>query len=324
MSNTKTLCIIDSDVCFTSLLISRLRKHLPNVLSFCIPKETLTRRADLFLDNHFVLYNQKEITEEELLRHCSRERMPVLIPLLFTTPPYQPKDVLMLVHEVEEACGIGRIPPSLTNSVQTCLILSFVSREEREKHVLRQIENARFDFRTIVRLDIMPGILMAPDPSHIVSAPSSDRSDGISDLLNRIRFRTLTASDIPGYLEPDPYGDLRFGRPRHSDDIISSHTHTILTLIQRTARYLASLNEPALLLVVGDGLSFTRMRALCRNLSHLEILTPLDLEKDFMLCSEIDALQQAHSGTSHLDFPYDLSGRFTLHKKQVERSMTMS
>ena len=114
-------------------------------------------------------------------------------------------------------------------------------------------------------------------------------------------------SQIPSYLEPDPYGDLRFGKPEHSDDLITCHSRTILMLLSKTTRYLSSLSEPSLLLVVGDGISFTRMRTLCRNLRHLEILTPLHIEKDYMLCSEIDLLQKTHSGTSHIDYPFSIS-----------------
>ena len=100
---------------------------------------------------------------------------------------------------------------------------------------------------------------------------------------------------------------MRFGKPDHSDDLITCHSRTILLLLSKTERYLSSLHEPALLLVVADGLSFIRMRTLCRNLRHLEILTPLHMEKDYMLCNEIDLLQKAHSGTSHIDFPFSIA-----------------
>ena len=324
MQTKKTLCIIDSDICFSSLLISRLQKYLPDIVAFQISRNIFEERPSLLLDNHFVLYNQNEISEEQLIKRCSPTRIPVLIPLLRSTPPHQPKDVLMLVHEVEAKCGLGRIPPSPNSSVQTCLVLSFVSKEEREKHVIRQIKQSRRHFKNIIRLDVMPGILMAEDPEVYTPSEKNRRTEGISELLNRLRLRAVSFSDIPGYLEPDPYGDLRFGKPLHSDDIIRAHSHTLLTLISRTVRYLNDLHEPSLLIVVADGLSFTRMRTLCRNLSHLEILTPFYLEKDYMLCDEIDQLQKAHDGTSHLDYPYEIPKNPFHSGTRKERSMTLS
>ena len=69
MQTKKTLCIIDSDVCFSSLLISRLQKYLPDIVAFQISRNIFEERPSLLLDNHFVLYNQNEISEEQ------RERM---------------------------------------------------------------------------------------------------------------------------------------------------------------------------------------------------------------------------------------------------------
>ena len=311
---TRTIAIIDSDMCFTSLLISRLMKYLPDFVAFPVSKDILLLHGNLILDCHFVLYNQHEISEEELLKRCDASRLPVLIPLLSTKQPCPPKDVLMLVHEVESCAGLGRIPTPSDSPVQTCLTLSFVPPKEREKHVLRQIERARSDFEHIIRLDIMPGILMPPDPPSW-DAQCATHTSGISELLTHLKMGSIPIMQIPSYLEPDPYGDLRFGKPVHSDDLISCQSRTILLLISRTYRYLLSLQEPSLLLVVCDGISFTRMRTLCRKLSHMEILTPLHLEKNYLLCHEIDLLQKEHCGTSHIDYPFSL-------KKEVQLSPT--
>ena len=50
------------------------------------------------------------------------------------------------------------------------------------------------------------------------------------------------------------------------------------------------------------------MQTLCKQFTHLEILTPLHVEKDIMLCNEIDELRHTHLGTTHIDFPFTLSG----------------
>ncbi len=303
MSITKTICIIDSDACFAALLISRIQKQLPGYLAFRLSKETLLNRSELLLDNDYLLFNQHEISEEELKKHCHPTKTPTMIPLLGTEKPYPPKDVLMLVHEIESHIGLGMIPLPIDTTVQTALILSFVSPEERELHVQKQITRSMSEFAHVVRLDIMPGILMPPDPE-FKDAPVYQKVSGISELLSRLSKRGFSFKDIPSYLEPDPYGDLRFGKPVHSDDIITAHTKTHLFLIQKTVSYLKSLGESSLLIVVADGLSFRRIRSLSRNLSHLEVLTPLHVEKDYMLCNEIDTIVKAHNGTSHIDFPY--------------------
>lgn len=303
---TRTIAIIDADILFTSLLISRLKKHVPDFMAFPVSKEILFAHQELLLDSDFVLYNQLEISEKEILQHCDPQRIPTLVPLLQTTKPFPPKDVLMIAHEVESLAGLGRIPTPPDSSLQTCLTLSFVSPKEREAHVLKQIERARHDFTHIIRLDIMPGILMPQDPPSW-NIENAERSNGISQLMSKLKLGSFPYAQIPSYLEPDPYGDMRFGKPDHSDDLITCHSRTILLLLSKTERYLSSLHEPALLLVVADGLSFIRMRTLCRNLRHLEILTPLHMEKDYMLCNEIDLLQKAHSGTSHIDFPFSIA-----------------
>ena len=303
---TRTIAIIDADILFTSLLISRLKKHVPDFLAFPVSKEILFAHRELMLDSDFVLYNQREISENEILSHCDPERTPILVPLLKTTKPFPPKDVLMIAHEVESLAGLGRIPVSPDSSVQTCLTLSFITPKEREAHVLKQIERARSDFAHIIRLDLMPGILMPLDPPSW-EENNVQRCGGISLLLQKLKTGRFPYLEIPSYLEPDPYGDMRLGRPDHSDDIVTCHSRTIVTLISKTIRYLSSLSEPSLLYVVGDGLSFVRMRTLCRNLSHLEILTPLHIEKDYMLCNEIDLLQKEHVGTTHIDYPYSIS-----------------
>ena len=303
---TRTIAIIDADICFTSLLISRLKKQIPDFMAFPVSKEILFAHRELLLDSDFVLYNQHEISEKEILRHCVSEHKPVLVPLLQTTKPFPPKDVLMIAHEVESLAGLGRIPTPPDSSVQTCLTLSFVPPKEREAHVLKQLDLARSDFAHIVRFDIMPGILMPSDPPSW-EVDFSSRTSGISQLLQRSKAGPFSPSVIPSYLEPDPYGDLRFGRPEHSDDLINCHSRTITLIISKTVRYLSTLSEPSLLYVVGDGLSFTRMRTLCRKLRHMEIITPLFLEKDYMLCHEIDLLQKEHEGTTHIDFPFSIS-----------------
>lgn len=305
---TRTIAIIDADICFTFLLISRLKKHLPGFLAFPVSGDVLKKHHNYILDNEFVLYNQHEISQEEVLLHCIKDPKPTLIPLLSTKEPYPPKDILMLVHEVESRAGLGRIPKPRDASLQTCLTLSFVPPEERERHVRQQVDRAMIDFRHIIRLDVMPGIRMAPDPPYMNADPAT-RTCGISELISRIKGGKFPYQEIPSYLEPDPYGDLRFGRPLHSDDVFTCHARTLTTLMNRTERYLASLQEPALFLVVADGLSFTRMRTLARSLSHLEILTPFDFGKDYMLCHEIDMLQQAHNGTTHLNYPFSLKKR---------------
>ncbi len=302
----RTIAIIDADICFTYLLASRLQKHLPDVMAFPVSAEVLRSHRTLILDNDFVLYNQHEISENEILRHCVKEHLPILIPLLSTKAPYPPKDVLMLLHEVESRAGLGRIPLPKGSSVQTCLALSFISPEEREAHVRNLLERSRSDFRHIIRLDLMPGIRMATDPPswNQEGIPSTS---GISSVLSKLKYSTINMRDIPSYLEPDPYGDLRFGRPVHSDDVISAHARTILRLINFTYRYLQSLGEPSLLLVVADSLSFTRMRTLAKALRHLELMTPLDMGTDYMLLSEIDAITKAHVGTSHVNLPLTLT-----------------
>lgn len=303
---TRTIAIIDADILFTSLLISRLKKHVPEFTAFPVSKEILFAHQELLLDSDFVLYNQHEISEKEILQHCDPQHTPTLVPLLKTTKPFPPKDVLMIAHEVESLAGLGRIPKPSDSSVQTCLTLSFVPPKEREAHVLRQLERARHDFAHIIRLDIMPGIMMPKDPPSW-DLENTERCGGVTQLLARLKLGKFHYSQIPSYLEPDPYGDLRFGKPDHSDDLITCHSRTILILISKTFRYLSTLPDPSLLFVVGDGLSFTRMRTLCRNLRHLEILTPLHIEKDYMLCNEIDLLQKAHSGTSHIDYPFSIA-----------------
>jgi len=310
MAISKTICILDSDPCFSSLLITRLQKQLPDVLAFHLNMETLLSRRDLLLDNNYVLYNQQEISKEELLRHCSKERMPRLITLLSEEKPYPPKDVLMLVHEIEDCIGLGTIPLPVQGKIQTCLVLSFVSPAEREVHIRKLLTSARLDFPHIIRLDIMPGILMESDPE-IAGMREASHVDGISVLLDKIRMGGLSYKEIPSYLEPDPYGDLRFGKPIHSDDIISAHTRTILSVINRSVRYLRTLETKGLLLLVADGLSFKRMQTLSQNASHLEILTPLNLEKDYLLCREIDTLVKSHRGTSHVDFPFSIQAAGT-------------
>ena len=177
-----TVCIIDSDAAFSALLISRMHRHIPQVVAFQISRHTLDRNRDLLLQNDFVLYNQNEISKEEVLRHCLVDRLPTLIPLLSEREPYPPKDVLMLVHEVETRAGIGRVPFPVESTGQTCLTLSFVPPKEREKHVTRLIENSRKDFSHIVRLDIMPGILMPEDPP-IFENKNGSRTCGITELL---------------------------------------------------------------------------------------------------------------------------------------------
>ncbi len=301
----RTIAIIDADICFTFLLISRLQKHLPGFLAFPVSGEVLKAHRNFVLDNEFVLYNQHEITKEEVLLHCINEPKPTLIPLLSTKSPYPPKDVLMLVHEVESRAGLGRIPMPRDASVQTCLTLSFIPPEERERHVRQQISRAMTDFKHVIRLDVMPGIRMAPDPAYF-QAEQTIHTSGISALITNLQHGKCSYQDIPSYLEPDPYGDLRFGRPVNSDDVFTCHARTLNTLISRTVRYLSSLKETAVLVVVVDGLSFTRMRTLARSLSHMEILTPLDLGKDYMLCHEIDLLQKEHVGTSHMNIPFSL------------------
>lgn len=303
---TRTIAIIDADILFTSLLISRLKKHVPELLAFPVSQEMLTAHRELLLDSDFVLYNQNEITEEEILSHCASGRTPILVPLLQPTKPYPPKDVLMISHEVENLAGLGRIPASPDSSVQTCLVLSFVPPKEREAHVISQLERSRSNFSHIVRLDVMPGILMPKDPPSW-EEKNTNRSSGITELLTKLKMGKFPFQSIPSYLEPDPYGDLRFGKPEHSDDLITCHSRTILVLISKTVRYLSSLSEPSLLLVVSDGLSFVRMRTLSKNLRHLEIITPLHPGKDPMLCSEIDQLQKAHVGTMHTDYPFSIA-----------------
>ena len=160
----RAIAIIDADICFTYLLVSRLQKHLPDVMAFPVSAKALRSHRTLILDNDFVLYNQHEISENEILRHCVKEHLPILIPLLSTKAPYPPKDVLMLIHEVESRAGLGRIPLPKGSTVQTCLALSFISPEEREAHVRKLMERSRNDFRHIIRLDLMPGIRMAADP----------------------------------------------------------------------------------------------------------------------------------------------------------------
>ena len=305
---TRTIAIIDADICFTFLLISRLRKHLPDFLAFPVSREVLKNHRNFVLDNEFVLYNQHEITQDEILLHCINDPKPTLIPLLSTRDPFPPKDVLMLVHEVESRAGLGRIPKPRDASVQTCLTLSFIPPEERERHVRQQISRAMIDFKHVVRLDVMPGILMSPDPPFL-NLDQAVRTSGISELISKIKCGRFPYQDIPSYLEPDPFGDLRFGRPLHSDDVFTCHTRTLTILINRTVKYLASLGEPSVLIVVADGLSFTRMRTLTRMLAHMEILTPVDLGKDYMLCHEIDLLQQEHNGTSHINIPFSLKKR---------------
>jgi len=305
MSITKTICILDSDPCFSALLISRIKRQLPRHLAFRLNKDILLSRSELLLDNDYLLYNQHEISKEELLKHCHPSRTPTLIPLLSEEQPYPPKDVLMLVHEIESHLGLGTIPLPIESNIQTALVLSFVSPDERELHVQKQISRSLSDFSHVVRLDIMPGIRMPSDPEYPGENPKQSVS-GISELLVRLSGRGFSYKDIPSYLEPDPYGDLRFGRPVHSDDLITAHVRTLHLLIKKTTDYLRTLDESSLLLVVADGISFRRMQSLSRNLSHLEILTPLHVEKDYMLCSEIDSLVKAHTGTSHIDFPYSI------------------
>ncbi|MBQ0012528.1 MAG: hypothetical protein KBT07_07450 [Clostridiales bacterium] len=301
----RTIAIIDADICFTYLLISRLQKHLPGFLAFPVSGDVLKAHRNFVLDNEFVLYNQHEITKEEVLLHCINEPKPTLIPLLSTHPPYPPKDVLMLVHEVESRAGLGRIPKPRDASVQTCLTLSFIPPEERERHVRQQISRAMSDFKHVVRLDVMPGIRMPLDPPYMHTDQTVSTS-GISALIDKLQHGKFSFQEIPSYLEPDPYGDLRFGRPIHSDDVFTCHARTLNILINRTVRYLSSLGETAVLDVVVDGLSFTRMRTLARALSHMEILTPLDFGKDYMLCHEIDLLQKEHVGTAHMNIPFSL------------------
>ena len=300
-----TIAIIDRDICFTSLLISRLKKQLPGFLAFPVSSEVLMSVPDLLLDSRFILYNQYEISEQEVLSHCTNEEPPILVPLLSEQPPYPPKDVFMLVHEVESRAGLGRIPPSEHSSVQTCIALSFVSPKERESHVVRLIRSSRSTFNHIVRLDIMPGISMPEDPPSWTQSGGT-RSSGISELLAHIRMKRVAPIQISSFLEPDPYGDLRFGKPVNSDDVIMCHSKTLSHLISRTVSYLSQEDGPSLLFTVCEGISFMRMRTLCKQFSHMEILTPLHMEKDIMLCNEIDRLQKAHYGTSHIDYPLSL------------------
>ena len=305
---TRTIAIIDADICFTSLLISRLRKQVPDFLAFPVSQEMLLAHRELLLDSDFVLYNQNEISEKEILAHCASGRTPILVPLLQTTKPYPPKDVLMISHEVETLAGLGRIPVSQDSSVQTCLVLSFVPPKEREAHVTSLLERSRSSFSHIVRLDVMPGILMPKDPPSW-EKENANRCSGVTDLLSKLKMGKFPPQSIPSYLEPDPYGDLRFGKPEHSDDLITCHSRTILILISKTVRYLSGLSGKSLLLVVSDSLSFVRMRTLSKNLRHMEIITPLHMEKDAMLCCEIDELLKLHKGTSHQDYPFSISGK---------------
>ena len=313
MSNTKTICILDQDPCFSALLISRIKKQLPQYKAFRLSMDTLLSRSDLLLDNDYLLYNQHEISREELLKHCNPAKSPTLISLLAEEKPYPPKDVLMLVHEIESHLGLGMIPFPLDSNVQSALVLSFVSPEERELHVQKQISLSLTEFAHVIRLDIMPGIIMPSDPEYS-SVHSFQNVSGISELLIRLSKRGFSYKDLPAFLEPDPYGDLRFGKPLHSDDVISAHTRTLHLLIRKTMDYLRTLGDSALLIVVADGLSFRRMQSLSRSLSHLEILTPLHIEKDYMLCNEIDTIVKGHNGTSHIDFPYQI----TLKKERKE------
>ena len=138
---------------------------------------------------------------------------------------------------------------------------------------------------------------------------NANRCSGVTDLLSKLKMGKFPPQSIPSYLEPDPYGDLRFGKPEHSDDLITCHSRTILILISKTVRYLSGLSGKSLLLVVSDGLSFVRMRTLSKNLRHMEIITPLHMEKDAMLCCEIDELLKLHKGTSHQDYPFSISGK---------------
>ena len=156
----------------------------------------------------------------------------------------------------------------------------------------------------------MPGILLPKDPPSW-QEKNATRSGGVTELLSKLKTGKFPPQSIPSYLEPDPYGDLRFGKPDHSDDLITCHSRTILLLISKTVRYLSSLPEPSLLLVVCDGLSFIRMRTLSKKLRHLEIITPLHLEKDYMLLSEIDRLQKEHIGTTHTDYPFSIARKVT-------------
>ncbi len=312
MGITKTICILDSDPCFSSLLISRIKRQLPQHLAFRLNKEILLSRSDLLLDNDYILYNQHEISEKELLSHCNPAKSPHLIPLLAEEKPYPPKDVLMLVHEIESRLGLGMIPLPLESNIQTALVLSFVPPEEREIHVQKQISRSLSDFAHVVRLDIMPGIIMPCDPEY-PDAPVYQQVSGISSLLERLSKRGFSYKDIPMFLEPDPYGDLRFGKPVHSDDVISAHTRTLHLLIRKTVEYLRTLEDSSLLIAVADGISFRRMQSLSKSLSHLEILTPLHIEKDYMLCNEIDTIVKQHTGTSHIDFPY----RIQLKKERI-------
>lgn len=300
-----TIAIIDSDDCFSALLISRLSKQLPDFLSYPIRREVLVSVPTLLLDCQFLLYNQFEIAEEEIMTHCAPDRIPVLIPLLSEVPPFPPKDIFMIVHEVESRAGLGKIPLPDHSSVQTCLTLSFVPLKEREAHVLHQIRASSTRFDHIIRLDIMPGILMPEDPP-FWNLEEGTRSVGISELLMRLRQKRMVTSQISSFLEPDPYGDLRFGRPEHSDDLITCHPRTLYNLISRTVSYLETLDGRSLLMAVCDGISFKRIHTLCKPFTHLEILTPLHVEKDIMLCNEIDAIQKAHLGSTHIDFPFSL------------------
>ena len=118
-------------------------------MAFPVSQEILFAHRELLLDSDFVLYNQHEISEKDILAHCDPKRTPILVPLLKTTKPFPPKDVLMIAHEVESLAGLGRIPTSPDSSVQTCLTLSFVSPKEREAHVVNQINRAKADFSHI-------------------------------------------------------------------------------------------------------------------------------------------------------------------------------
>ena len=312
-----TIAVIDTDICFTTLLISRLKKQLPDFITYPISLDVFTSIPNLVLDCQFLLYNQLEITEEQIMSHCAPDRIPVLIPLLSEAEPFPPKDIFMLVHEVESRAGLGKIPLSEISCAQTCLTLSFVPPKEREAHVVRLIRASGYHFDHIIRLDIMPGILMPEDPPSW-NVEGGARSSGITELLLRIRQKRLSSSHIPMYLEPDPYGDLRFGRPQRSDDLITCHTPTLSHLISKTVAYLEHQGGHSLLLAVCDGISFKRMRVLCKQFAHLEILTPLHVEKDIMLCNEIDELQRTHFGTTHIDLPFSLKNPVSSSERKLK------
>ena len=93
-----------------------------------------------------------------------------------------------------------------------------------------------------------------PSDPEITNATPFQTVSGISELLLRLSKHGFSHKDIPMFLEPDPYGDLRFGKPLHSDDVISAHARTLHLLIRKTVDYLRTLDDSSLLIAVADGI----------------------------------------------------------------------